>query len=145
VARSLNLKPGSWASASTQLLVGFVLSGLVHCGGDAMVGVRHFGRSMPFFLIQPVAIILEDLVIRLAQGVNFMSHSTLLARLLGFSWVVWWFSWTMPLFISWCVDLGLTRTEVIPVSVTRMILRTLDVKYRIDVLSAAGFGSISTR
>jgi hypothetical protein len=110
----------------------------MHTAGDAMVGMHHIGRSFPFFLIQAVAITFEDLVIHLARRTNLAFHSPLLAQMFGISWVFLWFSCLMPPFIRWSIDLGLTRTEVVPFSPTRMLLGVLE-KNGVDIVSVAGF------
>ncbi|KAG6908488.1 hypothetical protein DXG01_004422 [Tephrocybe rancida] len=60
-SKILGLKPGSRLSSLTQLLVAFLISGAMHAFGDAMVGWDHLGSSVPFFLLQVLAIVAEEL------------------------------------------------------------------------------------
>ncbi|ETW77548.1 hypothetical protein HETIRDRAFT_51982, partial [Heterobasidion irregulare TC 32-1] len=72
---------GTPLSSYTQLYIGFIVSGIMHtAGGDAMVGYKYLGASLPSFLVRPLAITLEDLVIASASKAGF--QSTRLAKFL---------------------------------------------------------------
>jgi len=83
IARGLGFEPGSTLSSFTQLYAAFIVSGLIHTLGDAMVGVQYFGSSMPFFVAQAVAITVEDAIIRLARRAGIVK-STSLTRTFGY-------------------------------------------------------------
>ncbi|KZT73482.1 hypothetical protein DAEQUDRAFT_721539 [Daedalea quercina L-15889] len=76
--RALGLRPGTWLSRYTQLYVGFVVSGLLHCSRGLMVNPSLFGSSFAFFFSQAVAITFEDSIFGLVRknGVNFPHPTT---------------------------------------------------------------------
>lgn len=82
IARNLGFKPGSNSSSYTQLYAGFILSGVLHVMGDAMMGMQFFGLSFPFFLAQAFAVTFEDAVIALARRAG-ISGPTFLTRFIG--------------------------------------------------------------
>lgn len=105
--RLLGLKPGSWASSYTQLYVGFATSGFMHCVGDLVVNPMLFGTSFPFFIAQAVAISLEDAAIGVARRIGLQSrYPAHLWRMLGYAWVVLWFSVSAPWFIAASLRVG---------------------------------------
>ncbi|EED85071.1 predicted protein [Postia placenta Mad-698-R] len=105
--RLLRLQPGSWASSYTQLYVGFATSGFMHCVGDFIVDRALFGMSFPFFLAQAVAISLEDAAIGVARRTGLQSlFPAYLWRMLGYAWVVVWFSVSAPWFIVTSIRVG---------------------------------------
>ena len=87
IARGLGFEPGSRLSSYTQLYTAFILSGLLHMLGDAMIDMRYLGLSFPFFLSQAVAITFEDAAIGVARRVGVRGASTYLARAVGYTWV----------------------------------------------------------
>jgi len=85
-SRSLGCSPNSMTALLVQLFVGFMVSGLMHSAGDAMVGIQHLWASLPFFLAQPVAITLETAVIDIARQAGY-TRSNIWIRLVGYAWV----------------------------------------------------------
>jgi hypothetical protein len=82
-------------------MTAFFLSALLHAGGDYAIH-RTFEKSGPtfqFFLLQPAAILIEEIAIR---GVRWVPSSThiripgLAWRGIGYLWVVLWFTWCTP-------------------------------------------------
>ncbi|KAH7908858.1 membrane bound O-acyl transferase family-domain-containing protein, partial [Hygrophoropsis aurantiaca] len=105
-ARSLGFKPGSRGSSYVQLYLVFILSGAVHVGGDAKLNARHTGFSWPFFVLQAMAITLEDAVIGLARHAGF-TDATPLAHLVGYLWVCSWFYVSYPVWVDGQLAAGL--------------------------------------
>lgn len=86
--KGFRFAPGTNMSAYTQLYIVFLISGLIHAGGDYMV-LRHLPMStMRAFLLQAVAITLEDFVIWCTQPIR--PKLGVLSRATGFIWVVVW-------------------------------------------------------
>lgn len=98
-------------------------------GGDAMVGFQYLGASLPFFLVQPVAITVEDAVIGIARrrGMGKDGWSSMAARWIGYVWVFGWFSVSTCWYIDWAVFAGLGHEELLPASPVRYMLRLLGI------------------
>ncbi|KAF7293123.1 MBOAT-2 domain-containing protein [Mycena kentingensis (nom. inval.)] len=87
----LRLRRGSVASAYTQLYAAFLISGLMHYLPE-YVALRHWGGGgMRFFVLQAVAITLEDVLGRYCGVKGGRGW-----RLLGYGWVWAWFALTAP-------------------------------------------------
>ncbi|TFY75037.1 hypothetical protein EWM64_g8975 [Hericium alpestre] len=110
---------GTNASAYTQLYTAFLLSGLMHAGGDYMVTPAAFGSSIPFFVMQAVAITLEDGVIALGRRAGLRDGPAW--RALGYCWVVAWFWWSVPSFVDWSLARGVGRSQALPLSLVESV------------------------
>ncbi len=84
-----------------------------------MVGWRYTGRSMPFFLLNGVAITIEDLFLTAARSLG--AESTPAMKLLGYAWVVLWFGWSAPLLVDWMMQADLDLMPV-PISPTNLLV-----------------------
>ncbi|KAI0313951.1 membrane bound O-acyl transferase family-domain-containing protein [Amylostereum chailletii] len=104
IAQSFGLKQGTLLSSHIQLYTAFILSGLINSFGDAMVGWEFTGTSMPFFLIQAVAITVEDVVIALGRKLGV--EPSRLTKALGYAWVFAWGSYTFSLWRDTSVEVG---------------------------------------
>ncbi|KAI1792381.1 membrane bound O-acyl transferase family-domain-containing protein [Ganoderma leucocontextum] len=111
VSSALRFKKGSNASSYSQLYTAFFLSGLLHSFGDLALG-EPFSKSMPFFLANAVAITLEDGAISMARRLGVGSATKTKGkegppprwvRVLGYTWVFGWFSYSLRLLIWWMV------------------------------------------
>ena len=122
----MGLQPGNWQSHYTQLYVGFAVSGLLHCGGDLMVNPSRklFGASFPFFFSQAVAITFEDAVIGLVRR-SGVKVSPVLARAVGYAWVVAWLCISAPWMTNWMLRAGTIDTQHVPVSLIDRIAPSL--------------------
>jgi hypothetical protein len=102
----LGFAPGSRASSCTQLILAFLISGLIHAGGDFMVHPDYFGLTAPFFLYQIIGIILEDITLQILSqsGIKISSY---LSRALGYVWVCCWLTLTAPSLIRGFAVLGM--------------------------------------
>lgn len=99
---------GSNQSSYTKLYVGFFLFGVIHLSGDFMCARRMIYGPFKFFLLQPIAITLEDFVIYLAKrslllgGIGVKpgkaggSWPPAVARAIGYCWVMLWLCLTLP-------------------------------------------------
>lgn len=92
--KTLGFAPGTNLSSYTQLYIAFLISGLIHAGGDFMV-VRYLPIfPLKFFLLQAVAITIEDFVIWCTRSIR--PKLGWLNKAIGFAWVVVWFTWSGP-------------------------------------------------
>lgn len=110
--RILKFPRGTIRSSFTKLYLSFLLSGLFHFGGDFMFEKRIVYYSFKFFLLQVVAITLEDLVIYTAKrllrqgGVEFKADKSdgswgrVVSRAVGYCWVTLWFCLTLPIWLD---------------------------------------------
>jgi hypothetical protein len=131
-ANVLSLKPKSTAFFFVELYAAFLFSGIMHSAGDAMMNPQYLGVSLHFFIYQPMAITFETIVITLAKK-SGLPISTFLARLIGYSWVILWFSVSMPLFFNLRVESGLSRSTTFPFSPTKTLLSYLELRTGFDI------------
>ncbi|KAF9239285.1 membrane bound O-acyl transferase family-domain-containing protein, partial [Melanogaster broomeanus] len=104
--RALGIPPHTKYASGVQVVVGFLISGLVDAGGDAMLDVSRAGFSFRFFLLQPLGIFAEEAVICVARFVGIKKSP--LTRLVGYAWVFIWLSICLPPWLDDIVD-GATR------------------------------------
>ena len=79
----------------------FTATGCLHAAGDYAVAQGKFWWSAPFFLIQPIAFFSEMAVIATLARVGLKAQDyPLSSSLLGYVWVVSWFSYTLPMFME---------------------------------------------
>lgn len=69
------------------------------------------GGSLPFFPLQGVAIMIEDVIIAAAMKLGHNGQPGILERIIGYAWVWTWFvhtfpSWFDPMARSGFVELG---------------------------------------
>ncbi|KAG1795344.1 membrane bound O-acyl transferase family-domain-containing protein [Suillus plorans] len=106
----LGFKRGTPGSSYVQIYVAFLLSGLVHTGGDIVLSgsstsaVSRPFFSMPFFFMQAVVITLEDALIRTGRRLGV--KDSFWTRALGFVWVAIWFGWCVPGFAEDMIRAG---------------------------------------
>jgi len=125
--KNLHLSPGGTLSSCITLLLSFFISGVIHACGDLMV-FRDFvtGGSFVFFMLQPLGIAIETVVIVVFRRIGVQIHWRIL-RVVGFVWVLLWFSYTVPILLepllrvgffesglSFSLYLGIKRGEWIP-------------------------------
>ncbi|KIM90059.1 hypothetical protein PILCRDRAFT_812871 [Piloderma croceum F 1598] len=131
ISRGLGFQPGTHLSSYTQLYVGFIVSGLLHTTGEAMVGMRYVGFSFLFFLAQAVAITAEDFVIGLAR-LTKIKIPAFLTSVIGYAWVFFWFSVSVPWFLNWQIAAGLGFSEAVPIMPVRHAVRMVNDTMNID-------------
>ncbi|KAF8639114.1 hypothetical protein AX17_001729 [Amanita inopinata Kibby_2008] len=136
----LALKRGTIAFY-VRLVTAFLISGLIHSGidyalysgtvswqwsyrwchwcgedgdryADVVPGTPSGGGAMSFFMLQPVAIFMEDMVIRYANQIlkaNVRSHWRCW-NFLGYIWVLTWFTFCMPMWLDPLIQAGMTES-----------------------------------
>ena len=96
-----------------------------------------FGGSLPFFLSQALAITFEDTVIRLVRHRSF-KVPVVLARAVGYIWVITWLCICTPWQINWTLRAGMDYSQHIPVSLIDHIVPSLGVMVTAERLAAVG-------
>lgn len=103
-----------------QTTTAFFLSAAAHTGGDYAIH-GSFGKSGPtfrFFLLQPAAILIEEIAIRAARWVSLSTRvrtPKLMWRVVGYLWVCLWFTWCAPPWLgAISAGGGTVRTRLIP-------------------------------
>lgn len=100
---------GTNRSSYTQLYVAFFLSAIFHTFGDSIHRGSITYRHITFFLLQAVAITLEDLVIYCSTRLLLQRKIKLntgghlvhaVVRVIGYSWVLLWLCWTLPMWVD---------------------------------------------
>lgn len=142
LAEMIGVAPKSLIAASIQIYVAFFVSALMHSLGDYMVGRDYVGISFRFFCLQPFAITFEELVkitaLRLglknklskpstlpARGSTSANASATVKRVVGYMWVVWWFTTTAPFLIDPAMQAGFHRELIFPRSPIRSVVNVL--------------------
>ncbi|PVH78696.1 hypothetical protein DL98DRAFT_237574 [Cadophora sp. DSE1049] len=100
VKQIFGLQKGSFASRYSQIWIAFLISTSTHHAG-AVVGMFDDGGfcQMLYFMMQPVGIMLEDLVIHLGKKRGW--EGSVWAKRLGFLWVIVWFSWSLRFMVAY--------------------------------------------
>ncbi|KAF8157343.1 membrane bound O-acyl transferase family-domain-containing protein [Mycena galopus ATCC 62051] len=113
--RVLGLRPGTKASSYVQLFTAVALSASVHYGAEIMALRSWHGGAFTFFMLQPCAIMLEDIVLYVARNI-LETKDGFAVRVVGYAWVWAWFTLTLPV---WQGPLGRAghTDEGLPVSV----------------------------
>ncbi|ORY74044.1 membrane bound O-acyl transferase family-domain-containing protein [Leucosporidium creatinivorum] len=102
---SLSLPRSSLPANLLALFIPFTLSALQHA--YAVYAMNRTGlRTFLFFFIQPVGLIAEALVQRMAKGLGVEMESSM-ARMAGTCWMVTWLLWAGPLFFDDLVQAGM--------------------------------------
>ena len=119
----LKFPRGTNWSSYTQLYIAFFLSALIHFSGDFMFEKRLVYRSFKFFLLQAVAITVEDFVIystkrllhwrgiELKLGKADESWAEAVLRVIGYCWVTLWFCFTVPMILDELNTFGVSSAD----------------------------------
>lgn len=87
----------------------FFLSAILHTGGDYAVhgSFEKSGRTFQFFLLQPAAILMEEIAIQGARSVRSTSSTRIRVQIpelvwrgVGYLWVCLWFTWCTPFWLD---------------------------------------------
>lgn len=111
---ALKLERGTVGFVIVQSMVAFFLSALAHTGGDYAIhrSFENSGPTFQFFLLQPVAILIEEIAIRSARCVRIPRQ---VWRGVGYLWVCLWFTWCTPPWLdAITASGGNVRTKLIP-------------------------------
>ncbi|TEB25521.1 hypothetical protein FA13DRAFT_1777387 [Coprinellus micaceus] len=114
------------------LYVAFFISGLIHYFGDFMIIQDWSGGSLIYFTLQACAITFEDAVQGLVRRSGIKVPS-LLARVIGYTWVVAWFSFAIPIWMEPHVKAGITSDGVSGSSVVPVLAREIASRLRLEV------------
>jgi hypothetical protein len=111
-----------------QLFVAFLVSAIIHSLGDRMMNPAG-GSSFKFFLVQPFGILLEEAFHRLLATTDLWDFKQsqqgwrkVVARFVGYLWVIAWFQYWMVEWIDNQVRAGLACSILFPVSVAEGVL-----------------------
>lgn len=117
---------GTNQSSYIQLYIAFFLSGIVHFIGDFILEKRMVYRSYKFFLLQAVAITIEDFVIYIAKrslrrGENLKPGKVgpwteVVTKFVGYCWVILWLTSTLPGWLDELNALGCGSTDRRPIT-----------------------------
>ena len=114
---------GTNLSSYTQLYVAFFLSAVFHFAGEFTYERRIVYRSFKFFILQAVAITLEDFVVYLSKrfllqrGIKFSPGGAdecwteAVVRVVGYCWVILWFCLTLPVYVDEASAAGFYKTD----------------------------------
>ncbi|CAG9988256.1 unnamed protein product [Clonostachys byssicola] len=117
--------PQSWPTRSLRIWSVFLASGLFHVAIDISSGIdaKHSG-AIPFFLIQPVGLMVEDLIIKIAisLGRNPDHTPSITERCIGAVWFGLWMAWTAPAYLYPVLNSkGPDDAGVVPISIIRLL------------------------
>ncbi|KAK2461015.1 hypothetical protein APHAL10511_006956 [Amanita phalloides] len=100
------LKRGSKAAYMVQLYTTFAITAVIHVAGEySLLGYLTYRHALLFFLLQPVAITFETLVIGVIGKLSIRGPW----RLIGHIWVLMWFVYTVPNWIDPLLQRGLAE------------------------------------
>ncbi|GLB07359.1 hypothetical protein AtubIFM57258_002690 [Aspergillus tubingensis] len=103
LVRFLRLRKGGLASSYSQLFISFGISCLFHQAQMFNVTRRDMGE-LAFFMSQPLAIVLEDLVRWAWKKTGISGKSIYFEKVVGYSWTFVWFSMSLHLYINGLVQ-----------------------------------------
>ncbi|KAF2165963.1 hypothetical protein M409DRAFT_23691 [Zasmidium cellare ATCC 36951] len=107
LTRLLHIPKGSPLSSPTQLFLTFSISYLFHLAQIFNVTRRDMGE-FAFFMSQPCAICVEDVVIWAWRRMGLVGRDRGWERVVGYVWVVAWFSYSLRMYVG-----GLVEAEVV--------------------------------
>ncbi|KAL1670067.1 membrane bound O-acyl transferase family-domain-containing protein [Schizophyllum commune] len=129
VVNLLGIKRGTNASSYTQLYIGFLASGLTHVWGDRQIDVT-VGRSIPFFLLQAVAITFEDGIIAVGRTLGIKESTA--TRLVGRVWSAAWLLATLKLLVDPALSTGEPVDSGLPFSVIGAMWRAAGMEGKMN-------------
>ncbi|KAJ3715558.1 membrane bound O-acyl transferase family-domain-containing protein [Lentinula guzmanii] len=123
VAKRLGAPPGSISSFIVQLFAAFLVSGIMHLFGDYTIGLKHIGVTLPFFVLQPFAILFEEFfffgLVCLKVDKHIFSLPTPIKRCFGYLWTLVWFTYSSSWYIDPIAQAKFGRNAILPFSVIR--------------------------
>ncbi|KAF9002742.1 membrane bound O-acyl transferase family-domain-containing protein [Cyathus striatus] len=105
----LGLPPNNSITTYVELYTAFILSGIIHAAGDyRLFGSLDESGSMRFFFLQAVIITVEDGVCWIGKCLGVRKTAWWL-KYLGYAWVTFWFTWTLPIWMEPLVRMGIAE------------------------------------
>ncbi|KAF8149429.1 membrane bound O-acyl transferase family-domain-containing protein [Crassisporium funariophilum] len=98
----LHLRPKSELNTFVRMYGAFILSGIIHYGGDYSALHHYGGGAFFFFSMQSVAVTLEHLATK--AGASLGLKPSRFWRIVGYIWVVIWFSLVLPRMVEPLLD-----------------------------------------
>ncbi|KAA1478062.1 hypothetical protein DENSPDRAFT_875553 [Dentipellis sp. KUC8613] len=120
VSTKFGFKSGTLGSSYTQLYVVFILSGIMHLGGDFMMYPSALDVSFTYFILQAIAITAEDAIVGLGKRVGIKESGV--THALGYISTFVWLSWSTTAYIDGALKAGTGRTEALPFSLSRTVI-----------------------
>ncbi|KAF9258806.1 hypothetical protein L218DRAFT_827353, partial [Marasmius fiardii PR-910] len=99
----LGFKRGSVPYGLIQCYTAFFITGLLHEISDTMTRqdrTIRLGSSLIFFVLQPVGITIESVIVYLYQSRFGGERGAVWEKMIGFLWVASWLVWCGPIFID---------------------------------------------
>ncbi|KAI0018950.1 membrane bound O-acyl transferase family-domain-containing protein [Xylariomycetidae sp. FL0641] len=101
--RVLGVSKGSTTAHYIRPWLVFLISGALHVAIDLSAGIPiHRSGAMPFFALQPLGILIEDVFLNFWQqkpGSRPVNKPMSVQRALGVIWVGLWMAWTAPVYL----------------------------------------------
>lgn len=111
VFKILRFPRGGLMTRYTRLILSFFISGLIHLAMEAQHGFGEDGAgSINFFLLQPLGIMLEDLVQAMGR-ICFPKMNNRVKSWIGYTWVVVWLLETSPVWFYSQLELLMRISE----------------------------------
>ncbi|TRM69512.1 membrane bound O-acyl transferase family-domain-containing protein [Schizophyllum amplum] len=129
VVHLLGVQRGTNASSYIQLYVGFLASGLTHTWGDRQIDVT-VGDSVPFFMLQAIAITFEDGVIALAKKAGMKENAATWA--VGRLWAATVLLATLPMLVRPALATGQPVDSGLPFSAVAALWSAAGLEGKID-------------
>ncbi|KJZ73515.1 hypothetical protein HIM_07071 [Hirsutella minnesotensis 3608] len=108
-------------TAVVVVCVSFLQSGLLHASGSiSSIPNSKPWRSVAFFLLQAVGVVVQDSLRRLARR-HFPNTSVAISRILNFSITILWLYFTADFFLADLASTGVTLSEPLPISPLRWL------------------------
>ncbi|KAI6034493.1 membrane bound O-acyl transferase family-domain-containing protein, partial [Pisolithus microcarpus] len=82
-----------WLMSYTRLCNAFLCSAFMHTCGDIVNHPNVIGFSIPFFLLQPVGVLVEDVVMEAGKHIGL--KKTGWSKVVGYLWVSLWISYSV--------------------------------------------------
>ncbi|TFK22212.1 hypothetical protein FA15DRAFT_45388 [Coprinopsis marcescibilis] len=115
-----------------EILIAFLLSGFLHAVGESMAQQHISLGALTFFALQPLALVTESAVLAITskltrhRGLSTPSQPNMALKTLGYLWVLFWMSSTLPFWLEPLMQAGfMTSYSNIPRGVTRTLLHSL--------------------
>jgi hypothetical protein len=84
--------------------------------------------ALQFFSIQPLGIVIEDLILsrlHLVPGIKQKRPPAIIQRCIGFAWVGLWMAWTAPAYLYPIMNKSGSDDGVAPISIIGLIKHKL--------------------